>query len=69
MKLRDIEDVVSKVGMEGFDYCFREYSKFKEVKDEKFHKLREEYVSAANNLEKYLRSEAENNEMEYEELL
>lgn len=69
MKLKDLENVLQKVGSEGFDYCFREYSSFKEVKDKTFHELREAYVETARYLEDYLREEAEKNKVEYEELL
>jgi len=40
--------------MDGFDHTFRYYSNFKEVKDEKFHKLREAYLKAAEELTEYI---------------
>lgn len=41
---------------EGFDYGFIHYTDFKEeVKDEGFHKLREEYIEARNKLAKYVK--------------
>lgn len=49
------EDVLFTVDQEGFDYAFRNYSDFGEVKDEEFHRLREAYVKAANRLEKYIK--------------
>jgi hypothetical protein len=39
---------------EGFDYCFRYYTDFKDIKDDKFHQLRLAYIEAANNLERYI---------------
>jgi hypothetical protein len=39
---------------EGFDYCWRHYSNFEEIKDGKFHELRKAYIGAANELEKYV---------------
>ena len=39
---------------EGFDYCFRSYSHFDEIKDEKFHELRELYIKTAEQLEEYV---------------
>ena len=30
--------------LEGFDYCFKHYSSFEDVKDENFHKLRKKYI-------------------------
>lgn len=49
-----IDDVADCIEAEGFDYAFRSYSSFKEVRDEKFHQLRQAYVQAANELEKYI---------------
>lgn len=38
--------VKHKISWEGFDYCFRFYSDFKnDIKDEKFHELRKGYLS------------------------
>lgn len=69
MKLKELESVLYKVGAEGFDYCFREYSDFLQIKDKKFHELRRAYENAANELENYLRVQAEKHEAEYEEML
>ena len=44
---------------EGFDYCFRFYSNFSDIKDEKFQKLREKYEKIANELEQYVNSKIE----------
>ena len=49
-----LADVRAAVENEGFDYCFRNYSDFKEVKDKKFHELREAYVKAADALQDYI---------------
>lgn len=46
--------VRATVENEGFDYAFRSYSDFHEVKDKKFHKLREAYLAAAKALEDYI---------------
>ena len=54
MKAKDAENVRHKIDAEGFDYCFRYYSHFPEVKDEEFHKLRVAYVQAAKDLEDYI---------------
>ena len=51
---RDLQEVRDRVDQEGFDYAFRSYSDFKEVKDEEFHRLRTAYVEAANALDEYL---------------
>ena len=47
-------EVCACVDNEGFDYAFRNYSDFKEVKDEEFHRLRTAYVKAARELAEYL---------------
>lgn len=51
--------VAYKMDAEGFDYCFRHYSYFKEVKDAEFHKLREAYIQAADALEQYVMNNAD----------
>lgn len=45
--------VRATVDNEGFDYAFRNYSDFEEIKDEKFHELRKAYVVAAKALAEY----------------
>lgn len=50
----NLDYVRSIIANEGFDYAFQHYSDFKEVKDEKFHKLRKEYLQAAKDLARYL---------------
>mgnify|MGYP003545710505 CR=1 FL=1 len=40
---------------ENFDYCFREYSDFLEIKDDRFHLLRIKYIEIANQLEEYVK--------------
>jgi len=47
-------EVAACVENEGFDYAFRNYSDFSEVKDEEFHKLRRAYVEAADALSEYV---------------
>lgn len=49
--MRSICDTVEN---EGFDYAFRHYSHFGEVKDPEFHKLRAAYVLAAEDLADYI---------------
>lgn len=50
----DWKAVVYRMDAESFDYCWRSYSNFEEIKDKKFHKLRKAYVDAANAIEKYV---------------
>lgn len=46
-----VKDVIEA---EGFDYAFRSYSDFNEIKDERFQQLRAAYVFAAQELEKHI---------------
>jgi ribosome-associated translation inhibitor RaiA len=55
-QLENFQYVLAKMRDEGFDYCFRHYSSFEEVKDEKFHSLRESYIKIAEELEEYVES-------------
>ena len=59
MNGEDFEYVRAKMSDEGFHYCFVHYSSFPEVKDEKFHELRKQYLKAANELEKYVNDKAQ----------
>lgn len=53
MKKKDREYIQATVENEGFDYAFRHYTHFEEVKDEEFHRLRQAYVAAAEALAEY----------------
>lgn len=55
----DLRYVVDTVENEGFYYAMKDYSDFKEVKDEEFHKLRKEFLEAGERLGKYLRLDDE----------
>ena len=52
--VEQFEYLISKMKNEGFHYCFKHYSSFEEVEDEQFHKLRKQYLEAADMLEKYV---------------
>lgn len=54
MNGEELDYVRGCVDNEGFDYAFRHYSDFADVRDVKFHKLREAYIKAAEKLEGYL---------------
>jgi hypothetical protein len=51
--------VFAKMNKERFDYCFRYGGYFENVNDEEFHRLRQEYISAANALETYVQTRAQ----------
>lgn len=53
MNADELEYIQSTVDNEGFDYAFRHYSSFENVKDEDFHRLRSAYVAAAEDLAAY----------------
>jgi hypothetical protein len=55
-ELDDLTYLNAKMRDEGFDYCFRHYSSFDEIKDEKFHELRLKYIEIAEELEKYVKT-------------
>jgi len=59
MNGEDFEYVRARINQEGFHYCFKHYSSFPEIKDEKFHELREQYLKVANELEKYVDDKAQ----------
>jgi hypothetical protein len=50
---------------EGFYYCFKHYSRFEEIKDEEFHRLKMNYLQSANELEEYI-SNKNNEEVDEE---
>lgn len=54
--------LLSKIDNEGFDYCFVGYSNWEDIQDEKFHKLRKQYISAQENLENYIKQNSNNGE-------
>ena len=58
-ELTEFELVAHKIDYEGFDYCFRNYSDWEEIKDDEFQKLRQAYVDAANELEWYIMDKVE----------
>jgi len=60
--IEEFEFLISKMKNEGLHYCFKHYSSFDEIKDEKFHELRKQYLTSANELENYVK-------IKYEELL
>lgn len=56
MKKKELEYVVDCILNNGMEYTFRDYSSFKEIKDEKFHQLREKYLEATAALENISKS-------------
>lgn len=54
MKSEELDYVRETVDQEGFDYTFNGYSHFKDIEDEEFHRLRQQYIDSAKELAKYL---------------
>ena len=46
MEPKDKKYVLAIIDNEGFDYAFHSYSDFDRVKDDEFHRLRQEYLDA-----------------------
>ena len=58
-KQLNLFEVSMTMEAEGFDYCFRSYSQWEEVRDAKFHKLRQAYLDAAEALESYVKTNSQ----------
>ena len=43
-----------RMNEEGMDYCFEYYSRFEEIEDPQFHKLRNEFIESMNTLRDYV---------------
>lgn len=54
MKKQDKEMVLEECEMEGFEYTFIYRKDFEQIKDEKFHTLRLNYIKAQKELAKYI---------------
>lgn len=55
MNKKDKKYINDCIKNEGFDHAFRFYSGFEDVKDKKFHELLKKYISAAKELEEYIK--------------
>jgi len=56
-----------RIDAEGFDYCFEDYSNWKEIKDEEFHKLRNDYLNSMKKLREYVEKKYEESQEEVED--
>jgi len=56
MALKKLERnyVSDTIDNEGFDYAFNDYTDFKEIEDEEFHRLRVAYCEASKALKAYI---------------
>lgn len=54
--LENWENVKYRMNEEGFHYCFMSYSKWDEIEDKEFHKLRKRYLKVSKQLQYYVDS-------------
>jgi redox-regulated HSP33 family molecular chaperone len=52
--LENLKMVQYRMVADGFHYCFKHYSSFTEIEDEKFHELRKQYLESAKQLKDYI---------------
>ena len=64
-ELENWEAVRYRMDNEGIDYCFESYSKFEEIKDKEFHKLRLEFLESMKKIREYVKDKIESYEEEY----
>jgi DNA-directed RNA polymerase subunit F len=48
--------VLYRINAEGIHYCFKHYSKFLEIEDENFHKLKNEFLKSSQELMEYIQN-------------
>lgn len=53
-ELDNWKSVSYRMENEGVDYCFESYSKWDEIEDEEFHKLRKEFLSSMKNIKEFV---------------
>jgi hypothetical protein len=55
-ELENWQMVRYRMDNEGIDYCFKHYSSFEEIKDEKFHELRNKFLTSLDEIQNYVDS-------------
>ena len=50
---------------EGMDYCFEHYSSFEEIKDEEFHRLRNNFLTSMKEIREYVENKIKEGREEY----
>lgn len=48
--------VMYRMDNEGIEYCFKKFSSFEEVEDEKFHQIRQELINKIDEMRQYVQS-------------
>ena len=61
-ELENWERVQYRMDEEGFDYCFESYSRWDEIKDEEFHRLRLGFLQSMEDLRNYIDKKVEEGE-------
>jgi hypothetical protein len=61
-ELENWERVQYRMDEEGFDYCFESYSRWDEIKDEEFHRLRLGFLQYMKELREYINKKVEEGE-------
>jgi hypothetical protein len=61
------EMVDYRIRNEGIDYTFEHYSRFEEIKDDEFHKLRLEFLESIKKIREYVKSKIESYEEDYDD--
>jgi hypothetical protein len=64
-ELKDWQMVQYRMDNEGIEYCFKSYSSFEEIKDDKFHKLRLKLLEDMKKIRQYVTNKIESYEEEY----
>jgi hypothetical protein len=65
-ELENWQMVQYRMDNEGIDYCFEHYSRFEEIKDEEFHKLRLEFLESMKKIRNYVKLKIESYEEDFE---
>ena len=61
-------NVQYRMDNEGLEYCFKHYSRFEEIKDDKFHQLREELINKIDEIRGYV-AEKLNQEIDDDDII
>ena len=65
-ELENWQMVQYRMDNEGIDYCFEHYSRFEEIKDEEFHKLRLEFLESMDKIRNHVKEKIESYEEDFE---
>lgn len=64
VELEDWERLRYRMKEEGIEYCFRHYSNWEEINDEKFHELRLKLIDTMKEIREYVDDQIKNYEYE-----